>query len=128
EWGDGGGGEARARIDMAVAVEGAALADRRIRCEGLRSLARQDVAVGAEQVDVAALLGHDAALVDQDRTVGEGADGPAGKREDALLRRRERIAGVVADDEVSARSKDIDIAAELGLEQGARDVEIAGRN
>src|SRR5262249_61834718 len=79
-------GDQPLRIDVAIAVNVADVADRWVRGIGLRAFAGADVAIGAEQVDVAALFRHDAALVEQDRAVAEGADGAAGQCENARLR------------------------------------------
>ncbi len=125
---DAGAGDQPLQVDVAEAVVVADVADHRVRGIGLRARAGADVAIGAEQVDVAALLRHDAALVEQDRAVGEGADRAAAQREDALLAGLEHVARRMADGDAAPGSDDVDVSAQLRLEHRRRDVELAGRH
>ncbi len=111
----------RHTVDIADQLQG------RIGGRALRPLAGIEVAVGGEQLDVAALLGEDAALVDQHAAVGIGAHRAALQGQDALLVRRQGIGAVAADIGVAAGTEDIDVAAGLGLHQRARAIlEVAG--
>ncbi len=121
----GAGDEAR-RIDATVAVDIADQLQGRIGGRALRPLAGVEVAVGGEQLDVAALLGEDTALVDQHAGIGIGAHRSALQGQDALLVRRQGIGAVAADIGVAAGTEDIDVAAGLRLHQRARHPEVAG--
>ncbi len=126
--GDAGTGDEALWVDVAIAVHVADLADRRVRGIGLRARARADVAVRAKQFNVAALLGHDAALVEQDRAIGVGTDAAASERQDALLVGLERVARGVADGDAAAGADDVDVAALLRLQHRRRNIEVAGRD
>src|SRR6202012_4917465 len=61
---DAGTGDEPRRIDPRISVRVPDQAQRRERSRALWSLAGVEIPVGAEQIDIAALLGEDAALVD----------------------------------------------------------------
>src|SRR5262249_1358658 len=122
---DTGAGDEPGGIDAAIAVDITDQSQGRIRGRTLRPLAGVEIAIGREQLDVATLLGEDAALVDLHVTIGISADRAALQSEDALLGRRQSVGAVAAHVGIAARAEDVDVAAGLSLYQRARHSQVA---